>query len=139
MIQRIQSLWLLAASIAAFATLKLSFYSGNKLDATGLKQFSSLVATTNIFLMILTVAVAVASLVVVFLYRDRKRQLLITLATAVVSVISILLDFSETKKFVEGKIDLTSVVSFVIPVLLLLAAKGIWKDEKLIKSVDRLR
>lgn len=139
MIQRIQSLWLLAASIAAFATLKLAFFSGNKLDATGLRQFSNLVATTNTILMILTVAVAVASLVVIFLYKDRKRQLMITLATAVVSVGCIIMYFAETKKFVEGKIALTSVVAFIIPVLLLLAARSIWKDEKLIKSVDRLR
>jgi magnesium-transporting ATPase (P-type) len=139
MIQRIQSIWLLAAAVAAFATFKLSFFSGNIQDATGAKQFVSLVATTNIFLLVLTVAVAVASLVTVFLYKDRKRQLLITIATAVVSLICILLDFVETKKFVEGKIDLTSIVSFIMPVFLLLAARGIWKDQKLVKSVDRLR
>jgi len=29
MIQRIQTIWLLLAAAASFATLKLSFYSGN--------------------------------------------------------------------------------------------------------------
>jgi hypothetical protein len=35
--------------------------------------------------------------------------------------------------------DLTSLLAFAIPVFLVFAARGIWKDEQLVKSVDRLR
>lgn len=139
MIQRIQSVWLLLASIAAFATFKFSFYTGNVISTTGVKQFEKVVATSNIFLLILTVAVAVASLVAIFLYNDRKRQLLVTVATFVASAICVLLNFKETGKFAEGQYALTAIVSFVVPVLLLLSARSIWKDEQLVKSVDRLR
>jgi hypothetical protein len=139
MIQRVQSLWLLLASVAAFATLKLSFYSGNKLDANSAKVFSPLIATTSIILMVLTVIVAAISFVLIFLYKDRKRQLLITVAATVISLINIFLYFNETKKYAEGSLDLTSLISFVIPVFLIFAIRGIWKDEKLVKSVDRLR
>lgn len=139
MIQRIQTLWLLAASICGFATLKLSFYSGNKLDATNVKQFVPLNATTNTILMVLTACVAAAALVLIFFYKDRKTQLLITLAATVVSIVNIILYFAEIKKFVEGNYDITSVLAFLVPLFLLLAARGIYKDEKLIRSVDRLR
>lgn len=139
MIQRIQTLWLLAASICGFATLKLSFYSGNKLDATNVKQFVPLNATTNTILMVLTACVAAAALVLIFFYKDRKTQLLVTLAATVLSILNIVLYFTEIKKFVEGNYDITSVLAFLVPLFLLLAARGIYKDEKLIRSVDRLR
>jgi hypothetical protein len=40
---------------------------------------------------------------------------------------------------VEGNFDLTSLISIAIPILLLLAGRNIYKDEKLVKSMDRLR
>ena len=38
MIQRVQTIWLLLASACAFLSLKLSFYSGNKL-INNVKEF----------------------------------------------------------------------------------------------------
>jgi xanthosine utilization system XapX-like protein len=38
-----------------------------------------------------------------------------------------------------GGFALTSVIVVAVPVLQILAAIGIYKDEKLVKSVDRLR
>ena len=143
MIQRIQSVWLLLAGIAAFLTLKFSFYSGNKIidPATGAKQFQELNAQGNLGVLILTVAVAVAAIITIFLFKDRKRQLLLSFIGALLAVVNIILYFSMLKDFVpgEGKIALTAVLAFLVPVFLLLAARNIWKDEKLIKSVDRLR
>ncbi len=140
MLQRIQTIWLLLAATAALITLKFSFYSGNKI-ADNVKQFVKLTAMENMILMILTVAVAVAALVTIFFYKDRKMQLKITLATFVLSVINIVLYFTEIGKFIpkEGTYSITSVVALAVPVLLLLAARGIWKDEQLVKSTDRLR
>lgn len=140
MIQRIQSIWLLLTAVFAFLTLKFSFYSGNKIDAvTNAKTFLPLNATTNILLLILTVAVAVASLVVIFLYKDRKRQMLVSIGILAVSIINIVVYFSQIKKFIEGQFDLTAIITFVIPIFILLAIRSIWKDEKLVKSSDRLR
>ena len=140
MIQRIQSIWLLLTAVFAFLTLKFSFYSGNKIDAvTNAKTFLPLNATTNILLLILTVAVAVASLVVIFLYKDRKRQMLVSIGILAVSIINIVVYFSQIKKFIEGQFDLTAIITIVIPIFILLAIRSIWKDEKLVKSSDRLR
>ncbi len=146
MIQRLQTLWLLFASAMAFITLKVSFFSGNKLvmnDKTYIneKQFVSLTGMSNMIIMVLTVGIAIASLVSIFLYNDRKMQLKITAAIVGVSIINIVLYYLQTKNFIpgEGTYVLTSLLVFCIPAFLLMAIRGIYKDEKLIKSVDRLR
>ncbi len=140
MLQRIQSLWLLAASVAAFLTLKFSFFSGNKL-VDNVKQFVSLNAMSNIFIMILTVALAVAALIIIFLYKDRKMQLKLVLATIGVSILNVVLYYLQTQKYIanEGNYNLTAVLVVIIPAMLVLAARAIYKDEQLVKSVDRLR
>jgi hypothetical protein len=140
MIQRIQTLWLLLASISSFLTLNtnISFYSGNKLVENA-NKFVSLTARENIFLLILTVSVAVASLILIFLFKDRKMQFKITLAVFAFSVINIVLYFLQMKNYTEGNISLSSLIHFAIPLFLILAARSIWKDDQLVKSVDRLR
>ena len=59
----------------------------------------------------------------------------------VLSLLNILIYWihSGTPDFVEGGFSLTAVISLAIPFFLILAARGIRKDEKLIKSADRLR
>jgi Domain of unknown function (DUF4293) len=139
MIQRIQSIWLLLAAAAACLTLKFSFYSGNKAALNQPAKFTSLNATGSIALLLLTVAVAIAVFISIFLYKNRKLQLRAVLATIVVSIINLLLYYFETKKFAEGNYDLTAIIALAIPLLLISAARGIYKDEKLVKSLDRLR
>jgi len=141
MLQRMQSIWLLLAAVCGFLTLKFSFFSGNKLDATNVKTFQYLTASGSIIILILTVAAFVAALITIFLYKNRKLQLRITLAVILVSLLNIFLYYRETKKFVEGEsgYNLTSLLTVAIPVFLILAARNIYKDEKLVKSMDRLR
>ena len=91
--------------------------------------------------MIVSVAVGLAALIAIFLYKDRKLQLRTVIITIVLSVIMIVLFIMEAQKFLvgEGNYDLTSVFVFLIPLFLILAARAIYKDERLIKSLDRLR
>ncbi len=140
MVQRIQTLWLLIASACAFATLKLSFYSGHRIDDPQ-KNFVSLIAISTIPLTVLAVAVAIASLVLIFLYGDRKMQMKITIATLLLSILNLVLYFVEIRKFIsaESSFDLTCVFAFAVPIFLILAFRGIYKDQKLVKSADRLR
>jgi len=139
MIQRIQSLWLILAAVAAFCTLKFSFYSGNMVGADLVKTFKPLLATSNIGILIITVAVGVAALIAIFLYKNRKLQLRITLAAMVLSLLTIVLYYNQTLHFAEGNYDLTALIALAVPVFLLLAVKGIYNDQKLVKSLDRLR
>lgn len=139
MIQRIQSLWLLAAAICAGLTFKFPFYSGNKPGKDNLEEFKTLTATSDIFLITLTAILVTGSLFVIFLYKQRKKQLRFTILITLISIINLVIYFYQLKKFTSGTFSLTAVFAFAIPVLLFFAARGIWKDEKLVKSLDRLR
>lgn len=140
MIQRLQTIWLLIASALAFISLKVSFFSGN-IMVDNVKQFQKFTALSNLFLMILTVVVGAGALLTVFLYKDRKLQLRITTAIFVVSILNLVLYYLQTKNFIpiEWSFNFTALLSLAIPVFLFLAIKGISKDDKLIRSVDRLR
>ena len=140
MIQRIQTIWLLLAAACAFVTIRLSFYSGHKINDPQ-KIYTVLNATTNMLLLIPTVALGIVALVLIFFYKDRKMQMRITFVALLVSLLNIFLYYNETKKFIaaESSLDLTCIFVFVIPILLFLAFRGIYKDQKLIKSMDRLR
>lgn len=142
MIQRIQTLWLSLTAIVSLLTLKFSFYSGNIADASTTpagKKWIELTGVNNFLILVLTVAVTVISLIVIFLYSNRKLQLRLVILTLLISLLNLYLYYAETKKFIEGNIVLTSVLSFIIPAFLILAARGIYADEKLIKNADRLR
>ncbi|BAV10368.1 protein of unknown function [Filimonas lacunae] len=141
MIQRIQTIWLLVASVLAFLTLKLPFYAGMHEVEGGVPQYVILTGTTNLLITIVTVITGVAALLMIFFYKERKRQLWLTLATTLVAIVNIVLYITETGKFVagSGNYALTSALTFVIPVFLILAIRGIRRDDKLVKSVDRLR
>jgi hypothetical protein len=135
MIQRIQTIWLLAASACGFATLYSSFYIGSIGNAPA-EHFT---AMSNVFILIFTVITATVSLVDIFLYKNRKLQMRLALGNTLLYVIVILLYFNNIKKYTAGGLSLLSVFVFIIPVLLLLAIRGMRKDEKLVRSADRLR
>jgi hypothetical protein len=54
-------------------------------------------------------------------------------------VILLVVYFLELNNFTSGTIALWCIFHFAILGCYILAARGIWKDEKLIKSMDRLR
>ena len=142
MIQRTQSLWLLLAAVAAFLTLKLHFYTGNTIqEGMGMKQFTAITAQSSIPLLIATVATGLTALIAIFLFKDRKLQMKIVLASLVLSILDLLLFYMQTKKFIpgEGNYGISALVALIIPILLIFALRGIYRDQKLVKSLDRLR
>lgn len=140
MIQRIQSIWLLTAAALAFISLQVSFFSGNIL-VNNLKEFRPFTGMSSVLLMILIVAVALASLAAIFLYKDRKLQMRITASALVVSIINLALYYRSTQDYVptDWSFDLTALISLAIPFVLFLATRNIYRDHKLVKSIDRLR
>lgn len=140
MIQRLQTVWLLLVAVLAFVSLKVSFFSGNIL-VENVKQFQNFTAMSNMLIMILTVGVGIASLITIFLFKDRKLQIKISFAVLAVAVLNIVLYYLQTKNYVpeEWTFDISSLITIAIPFLLFLAIRGIYQDEKLVKSVDRLR
>jgi dipeptide/tripeptide permease len=141
MIQRVQSLWLLLAAAATLLTVRFSFYSGNIVIANQPKKFEYLTALSNTPLMLLTFLLGIGCLIIIFLYKNRKLQMKLIIPAILISVLNIFLFFNQSKKFVagEGNYDLGSILVLIVPIFLLLAARGVYKDDKLIKSLDRLR
>jgi hypothetical protein len=136
MIQRIQSLWLLLAAACAFAGFKFSYYSGTKLNDTALHELN---ATSTLLLMITTIAVGVLALINIFLYKKRSLQLRLCVLGILLEAVLIFLYYRETTTFTLGTYSLTSILHSIIVLAFVLAARGINKDEKLIKTSDRLR
>jgi uncharacterized membrane protein YidH (DUF202 family) len=136
MIQRIQSLWLLLAAACAFAGFKFSYFTGNKTTDTLLHELN---ATSNLLLMITTIAVAVLALINIFLFKNRKLQLRLCVLGILLEALLIFLYYRETTNFVKGTLSLTAILQLIIMLALVLAARGINKDSKIVKDSDRLR
>ncbi len=140
MIQRIQTIWLLIAGALGLTSLKTSFFMGHRInDATKTNVFVN--GSYNILLITATTAFAFIALIAIFMYKNRKMQLKMTIISMLISIGTIGLYFWQKQSFIpeESSITLTAIISPAIPVFLFLAARNIWKDEKLVKSVDRLR
>ena len=136
MIQRVQSVWLFVASIFAFLLLKLSFYTGTHLPDN---QYDQLTATDTMALMIPTIALGVLTLITIFLYKTRKVQLRLTVVALLLELLLLFLFYRETQNFSQGTFSITAALHVFIIIGLFLAARGIRKDEKLIRDSDRLR
>ena len=79
------------------------------------------------------------SFVNIFLFDNRKLQLKLCYLGIFLSVVLLVMYFLEMTHFTSSVIALWCIFHFAILGMYILAARGIWKDEKLIKSMDRLR
>jgi hypothetical protein len=138
MIQRIQTIWLLLAAIFAAVTFRFPFYTGERLVGN-IASTIDLNATTNIWLSILTAVVGAIAFVNIFLFDNRKLQLRLCYLGIFVTLVLLILYFLEMTHFTKGSVALWCLFHFGILAFYILAARGIWRDEKLIKSMDRLR
>jgi len=138
MIQRQQSLWLLLSAVASFLSFKFPFYTGNILE-NNVSRFEELNGASNFFLLVLTGVSVLVAAVTIFMFKDRKTQSKLTFGGIVISIVLLVLYFSQLKKFSAGNFALTSVLVLAILIGYLMALRGIWKDEKLVKSLDKLR
>jgi hypothetical protein len=135
MIQRIQSIWLLLASACAFASFKFPFYSG--VDSKNLQLL--ITGTSNYGLLIITAIVAVLALFTIFLYKNRTQQLRLCILGIILEALVIYLYYRELSTYISGTFALGSVLQPAVILFFILAARGIYKDTKLVKNSDRLR
>lgn len=151
MLQRIQSIWLLLAGVFAAITFRFPFYSG--LQTTPLPApapapiTGAAIATTlpelnaysTLPITVLTVLTGALAIITIFFFNNRKQQLKMTYTGLFMSVFLLVLYFFEMRHFASGNVTLWVIFYFFLPVSFILAARGIHHDEKLIKSMDRLR
>lgn len=145
MIQRIQSIFLLLAAAAFGGLFALPFASSDKISGSifGDGLFNIYDHTILLALAIIGAVVAVVS---IFLFKNRPLQLRLGYLVIIVSLflpaMAAWIFFTQKEQIaqelvVEDSIGLyLPIVSFVFGIL---AARSISKDDKLVKSMDRLR
>jgi hypothetical protein len=119
-------------------TFRFPFYSGDWTRDT-LYLVVDLNARTTIWLTILSVLTALLAIVTIFLFRNRKLQLKLTYLGIFLTAVLLTLYIIEVMHFSTGTVALWAIFYFAILGCFILAARGILKDEKLIRSMDRLR
>jgi len=162
MIQRVQSLWLLFASmsvfllfffsIATFSPTNDSMVYGFNFYAFGLdypEPFSSALSELYAPLLKYTVMAVVlvcilTPLFVIFNYKNRSRQMQLSRLTMLLNVALMVSFFLLTDLFAEKTSTLISYgTGIFVPmggvVFLLLTIRSIKKDDKLVRSADRIR
>lgn len=157
MIQRIQSIWLLAAAVVLLGLFIFPYLNfidlvglGKKVSVTGVYSSvnnASVQESSSLLLTIFAAFVALFPLFIIFLFKNRKLQLLCIYAEiALIAVLAIWM-YSNANSVLSGisqglQASNIGVGFFLLPVAVILlsfAIRGIRHDSKLIKSADRLR
>lgn len=139
MIQRQQSLWLLLSVICGILSFNFPFYTGTRMNEANMMEMAILDGAANFFYILLTGANIILALVTIFLYKDRKLQLRLALAGILTSLGLFIMYIAGMQKFEKGNLALTSLLVLGIVAGFVMAARGIRKDQQLIKSIDKLR
>ncbi len=139
MLQRLQSIWLLLAAGFNAITFRFPFYSGDWSKDILPGFIVELNARTTIWLTILTALTAALAFVTIFLFDNRKLQLKLVYLGIFLAVALLTIYIIEMGNFLSGNVAIWAVFYVAILGCFILAARGILKDEKLIKSMDRLR
>jgi|SRR5438477_6395786 len=139
MVQRLQTVWLFLASIFAFMTFKFPFYSGNVVSSNNQLELKKFIASFDILTLIITCVLGMGCFIIIFFYKNRRLQFRLTIALLILSILNLVIYFTRLGKFLNGDLSFAAIFALTIPIFLFLAARGIRKDEKLIKSLDRLR
>jgi hypothetical protein len=155
MLQRIQSIYLLFASLVLFALFVFPLAHNIYLDGkevnvmvTGVYQnVNGQPQHTETFtaLTVITGIAALIPLAIIFLYKNRKQQIALCYS-AILVLIGYSFWMAQTVKKVVGPITLEYrnmgiglFLTSLSIILIIFAFKAIQRDEKLVRSADRLR
>jgi hypothetical protein len=145
MIQRKQSIWLLlAALLNAAVFLGANFSIETRIQ--NVLQTNKYTVLQHLPSTLFILAAIVLSLIAIFLFRKRPLQmkmsliaLLATMAYCFINWMRIKEIFANNKLISNYSFGLATITPYFAIVFILLACLGIRKDEKLVKSLDRLR
>ncbi len=149
MIQRIQTVWLLLATILAVLIFffpiaelsnenKLMIYSFESINLFGMVGF---IKTAYIFAG-LTALIAFFSFTAIFLYKRRDLQMrlctIISLLDIFLVILIVVFSVNQAKN-IGLTIGLSAIIPLIIFILVLMARRAVRKDDLLIKAADRIR
>jgi hypothetical protein len=141
MIQRIQSVWLFLAALLGVLYTQVPIYILSVAGNT-VKKFEP---TESLLLFAVSIAVALLALGCIFLYKKRTLQFKLAIIGFLASIGIIALEVTQVSGY-ENTVPLSkgsyywgSLLPIAMAVFFIMASSGIRKDEKLVKSLDRLR
>jgi hypothetical protein len=141
MIQRIQTIWFALAAASGFAMARVPLFTATLAD----KSTRTLLATESLLSFALIIGIACMSVVAIFLFKNRKTQYKMAIIGGLLSAAVIALqvyqieEFKKATPIVQGTYQWGGLLPIAMMIFLFLASSGVRKDEKLIKSLDRLR
>lgn len=139
MIQRIQSIYLLLAAIASSTLFALPFATAPA-QPEGILQDGAFDISDHLGLMILTALIAVVALGTIFLYKNRVLQMNLGKLNIVLLVaLLVFAAYLYNSIQVDSSFGAGLVMPIVVFVFTFLANRNIYKDERLVRSADRLR
>ncbi len=151
MIQRIQSVWLLLAALVSaglfvFGILSIT-YMVDGAEVTKSIKLLELNTMMGYLLAIIAIAVVALPLIAIFMFKNRKLQMNLALLALVLNVGFIAFYLMSIESYKSAHVPPVNSSAFGVasfmPVLsvifLFLAMRGIRKDSKLVKSLERLR
>lgn len=145
MIQRKQTLWLLLAALFSAGVFYFPLYRGY-INVNGTDTLAYLETGKKLFLVLMAVVMVALPLIAIAMFKNRKRQknltsvaMVATIAFIAAAMMQVTPFIEETKGIANDSYWIGMVLPFVSLVYLILAMMGIRKDEKLVRSTDRLR
>lgn len=153
MLQRIQTVYLFIASMAIYALYLFPIASvfnvlgATKIMVNGAYQVlgNQLVQTQNfLMLTIATALLGILPLVLIFLYKNRNQQQILIYGLVVIVLAHSYWLTQVVQNTVSNQLKISDYgigagLPSVTILFLILAAKAVGRDEKLVKSADRLR
>lgn len=145
MIQRIQSIFLLLASITFFLQFVFNFATSDK-TTPGFLNDKIYNVLDNPVLLGLTILGGAVALISIFSFRNRRLQLrlgyLVIVLCILLPLVAMLLIYNESTVLSKG-VEINEGLAIYLPIIglitTILATRYINKDNKLVKSMDRLR
>ena len=141
MIQRIQSLWLLLAAASFFFVFKFPVAGGQ----TQAGAISELYTASNLIMFIVAILLGIIALAAIFLFKNRSTQKSLIWLGILLDLVFIVImyfqmeDLKSNPTLMKQTFKIGAIFPILYIILMVMAYSGIRKDEKLIKSVDRLR
>lgn len=145
MIQRIQSLWLLLAALVNAGLFYFALYKADMVQ-NGVTVVQSLRVNDHYPSLLIALVITIMPLIAFFMYKSRTKQRNMALFAVVATIGFVAATLMRVSNFnngtsapINGSYWIGAILPVISVVFLFMAINGIRKDEKLVRSQDRLR
>ncbi len=145
MIQRKQTLWLLLAALFSAGVFYFPLYRGY-VNVNGTDTLTYLETGKKLFLVLMAVVMVALPILAIAMFKNRKRQIRLATMAGVANIAFIAAAMMQVTPFLEETKGIANdsywigmVLPFISIIFLILSFMGIRRDEKLVRSTDRLR